>query len=491
VWRYERAVWFQDSMKNSASTLSLPNPTPWLLLAATALAWITLGPGGDLRVWPFAVLLSPLALAAVYVFARRTEVAALTLIAAGAASRFHIELGGLNVRGEYIVIGMLCLSVPFILKRRTTKEHWILPDYLLLTYVALNFTSSLVMSISPPQTVKWALEQAVVVLAYFLLRVFVKSPEVFKRAVHFLAAVSAVGGACGVLSFYSNLLFGTTFGVDLEQYQTIPATHGIMYEANILGAFSAAGLVLALVLYFKERRKLFLYEAALAYAGMAVSVSRGVIIACVIVAAASVIVLAKARLLDWSGMKAAAATLIVTSLIVGPAMVPLYVERFSKLDASDITSDSETTLRLVTMAVAYEDIKEHPVLGNGTSSFQLSVTARELGLEPASDDVAMWISNFELRVLHDTGVIGFAAFCAFLASLTVLCWRLLRREQNAEVQALLLSGLVYCFTFQATEGTLLAFSWVHLGLLACALSIYTPRKDENSLAFGTSNPASG
>src|SRR5260370_26767434 len=235
-----------------------------------------------------------------------------------------------------------------------------------------------------------------------------------------------------------------------------------MYEANILGAFSAAGLVLALVIYFKERRKIFLIEGALAYAGMVVSVSRGVMIAWALVAVVSAIVLARARLLDWPGTRAVAVTLIVTSLIVGPAMLPLYVERLGKLDTSDITSDPETTLRLVTMAVAYEDIKEHPVLGNGTSSFQLAVTSEELGLEPASGDVNMWISNFELRVLHDTGLAGFAVFCAFITALAVLCWKLLRRHANAEGLALRLSGLGYCFTFQATEGTLLAFSWVHL-----------------------------
>jgi len=39
---------------------------------------------------------------------------------------------------------------------------------------------------------------------------------------------------------------------------------------------------------------------------------------------------------------------------------------------------------------------------------------------------------------------------------------------------LMLGALVYSLTFQATEGTLLAFSWVHLGLIGCAVSIYYP-----------------
>src|SRR5262249_8258758 len=209
-----------------------------------------------------------------------------------------------------------------------------------------------------------------------------------------------------------------------------------------------------------------------------VSLSRAAMIASVIAAAVTAVVLLKAKLLDWRGVRNVAATMVVTTLILMPAIAPLYLERFSTLDASAIPRDPETTLRLVTMAVALEDIKEHPILGNGTSSFQLAVSARELGLESGSDEVNMFIGNFEVRLLHDTGIIGLAAFCAFLATLMVSCWKLLRRSLHAEVLALMLSGLVYCLTFQASEGTLLEFSWVPLGLLACAVAIYTPRKDE-------------
>ncbi len=473
-------------MKGSASSLSLPNPTPWLLLMAAAFAWVALRPDGGSRAWLLAIMLSPAAIALVYIFARQRQITVMALIGVGAASRFHFEMAGLNIRVEYIVIGLAFLALPFVVKKRTVKERWIVPDYLLLAYVALNFLSSLVMSIAPAQTMKWAFEQAVVVGAYFLLRFLVTEPQAFVRAVHFLAAAGAVGGACGTLSFYSNRIFGTTFGVDMEQYINVPGTHGIMYEANILGAFGAAGLIMALVLYFKERRPLFLVEAVLAYSGMMVSVCRAAVIASVIVAAIAGILLLRARLLDWRSVTRVAATLVVTTLVLMPAIVPLYVERFSKLDASDVAADSETVLRVVTMFVALEDIAEHPVLGNGTSSFQLAYSGRQLGMDPSSDEVNMWISNFELRALHDTGATGFAAILAFLVALAVSCWRLLRREQHAEVLALLLSGLVYCFTFQTTEGTLLAFSWVHLGLLACGVSIYAPRKHDNALAADVS-----
>jgi hypothetical protein len=37
--------------------------------------------------------------------------------------------------------------------------------------------------------------------------------------------------------------------------------------------------------------------------------------------------------------------------------------------------------------------------------------------------------------------------------------------------ALSAGGVLYAITFQATEATMLAFTWVHLGLLATAVTV--------------------
>jgi O-antigen ligase len=77
-----------------------------------------------------------------------------------------------------------------------------------------------------------------------------------------------------------------------------------------------------------------------------------------------------------------------------------------------------------------------------------------------------------MRVLHDTGIVGLVVFGAFLVSMYRRSRKVLKAESNPELVALLASALVYCISFQATEGTLLAFSWVHLGLIGCAISIF-------------------
>jgi O-antigen ligase len=458
-------------MKNPSSTLSLPNPTPLLLAMGALVAWVLLssdaGPEG---IWLIVALLLPVAGAIMYFLANRPDVGILVLCVAAAMPRFYAMLGGLKARPEHVVIGLLCLAAPVWWKKSAEPVRWIAPDFWLLGYIFFNFLSSYVMSVSPPQTLKWAAQQFLVMLAYFLLRITIVEPKTLRRVMHILIMLGAVEGAYAVLSFFSNLLFDTTFGIGPNQYGSYPGTYGAMYEANILGAFCGACLIMTLVVYFQERKRIFLVAAGLAFAGWVIALSRAAIGGVVIAAMLLAFVERKTHLIDRRGVKAVAATLLVVSLALAPAVVPMYVERFSTV--SDLAEDDNTAWRLTTFAVAVDDIARHPILGNGTSSFQLLITGEEMGFGQDTEETGAWISNIELRVVHDTGAVGFAAFLAFLIALWICCRKVLRKNRSPELLALLFSGVVYCFTFQATEATLLAFSWVHLGLIACAVAMY-------------------
>jgi hypothetical protein len=48
----------------------------------------------------------------------------------------------------------------------------------------------------------------------------------------------------------------------------------------------------------------------------------------------------------------------------------------------------------------------------------------------------------------------------------------LKETPVLELEALVLAFVVYCVSFQFTEGTLLAFTWVHLGMIACAFVLF-------------------
>lgn len=460
-------------MRNPSIAASIPNPTPLLfLIAAMAIwAWLT-GDAGSGTPWITAAVLIPFAGVSVYALSKSPPAAIMVLFVASVLSRFYVDIAGLNARPEHLAVGLLFIVALLIWKRRSDPVPWTIADLLLLGYIALNLISSLTRSIAPIETLKWAIQQILVILAYFLLRIFISGPASLSRAIRMLSLVGALEGAYAIVCFSSNLLFNTTFGVEIEQYGSLPATYGTLFEANILGAFCGASLLIALALYLKERRRHYLLQAALSYSGLVIALSRAAIIASALAIVVLVIVGKKIGLVDPRALRKAGMALVGTSVLLAPVIIPLYVERFSTVQVADVSADADTAVRIVTIGMALDDILQQPILGNGTASFQLLVSNREMGL--GSVDRGAWIGNMEVRVLHDTGIVGLFTFVLFLIYLVMPAWKLVRLQQNAEVLALLVAALIYCMTFQATEGTLLAFSWVHLGLLGCAVSIYNP-----------------
>src|ERR1051326_9149164 len=82
--------------------------------------------------------------------------------------------------------------IPFLWKKREQPVQWILPDYFVLAYIALNFFSSLFLSVDPSQTGKWAAQQVLAILPYFFLRVLITDRARFRWAFHTLLRVGAI-----------------------------------------------------------------------------------------------------------------------------------------------------------------------------------------------------------------------------------------------------------------------------------------------------------
>jgi O-antigen ligase len=457
-------------MKPGSSVASIPNPTP-LLFLLTGLA---------LLLWPDAIgttataVIAAIAVpVALFWLAKSPQVAIVFLLVASAVPRIFIEIAGLKARPEHIVSGMMICTIPFLWKKREQSVQWILPDYLALAYVALIFFSSVFMSVNPTQTGKWAVQQVLAILPYFFLRVLITDRARFRWAFRALLVVGAVTCGYAVLAFYSYAVLGTKFGVEVEQYGmeggNLAATYGLQFEANLLGAYGAALAVMMLVMYLQERRRSFLIGFAFCgLVSMAVSLSRAAIGAAAVAFLLAGFIGWRRSLLNRKLLFNVATACLGAALLVGPFVFLHYMERFSTVDIADPTSDPNTLTRAVQTISAIDEIAKHPVFGGGTASFQLAFDWQNFGMEWQDQG---WIGNTELRVLHDTGAVGLIVFVAFLFSLARRTWKVLKREFSAELLALLLSGVVYSITFQATEGTLLAFSWVQLGLIGCAVSI--------------------
>jgi len=457
-------------MKIGSSTASIPNPTPLLFLIAATAVLLWPDASGVTALVAAAAVAVPIA---AFWLSYSAAGAIIALIIASCAPRLFVEIGGLKARPEHFVCGILCISIFFLWKKRSRPVQWIWSDYLLIAYAGMNLFSSLFMSIEPRQTIKWALQQVLILLTYFFLRVLIQDRKDLRKAFMAVLVVGAVAVVYGIICFYSNLLFRTEFGMTIGQYGDTPAPYGLQYEANLLGSTSGALSVMMLVMYLYERRRRFLVGFALAFAGMAISLSRGALGATVIgLGAVAIIGLRKGLLRRQVVMNVGKATLCAL-LVVLPAVVPQYTERFNTMDIGEPAVDPNTLTRIVQVSSAFEEVLKHPMLGGGTSSFQLAFDWQSLGEEWEEQG---WIGNTEMRVLHDTGIVGLVIFIGFLVSLFRRSKRVLKLGPNPMLVALLASALVYCISFQATEGTLLAFPWVHLGLIGCAIVVISASK---------------
>jgi len=453
-------------MKIGSSTASIPNPTPLLFLITATALLLWPDASGTTALLVGAAITVPIV---VFWMSYSAIGAMIALVIGSAAPRLYVEIGGLKARPEHVICGILCVSILFLRKKRSQPIRWIWPDYLLMAYAVLNLFSSLFMSIEPRQTIKWALQQVLVILAYFFLRVLVKDRAALRKALMALLAVGAATVTYGIICFYSNLLFKTEFGMTIGQYGDTPAPYGLQYEANLLGSYSGALAVMMLVIYLYDHRRRFLVGFAVALSGMAISLSRGALGATFIGLTAVAVFSLKKKLLTRQLLAGIAKATFCALLVVLPAVAPQYIERFNTMDIGEPAVDPNTLTRIVQVTSAFDEITKHPFMGGGTSSFQLAFDWQSLGEDWEEQG---WIGNTEMRVLHDTGIIGLVIFAAFLVSLYRRSRKVLKLQSNPELVALLASVLVYCVSFQATEGTLLAFAWVHLGLIGCAISIF-------------------
>lgn len=466
-----------------ARPFSAPDPTPILFVLGAALALLWAAEYGQASLVIAAIIVIPFLL---FQFSRHRMLAATALIAATALGRFFLDISGLKAYPEHLAVGALALLVPFWIRRFSFRPTLIVADFLLLLYVASNLLSSTLDSPEPRQTFRWAVLQILVIAPYFLLRLVVEDRAALKKIFGVLLAVGTLEAAYTVICFFSGVMFGTTFGMEKEAYGAISAPYGTQREPNIVGSYCGATLIMLLVTYFARPSRKLLAAIAITAAAAAVSLSRAAVAATLVALIFAFVYGLKAEVVRKRTLLKAGLAILVAWMAVAPAIASLYHERLKTVSLANVTEDDTVGPRLLINVLALQDILDHPFFGTGTASFQVMVDLKDIGSEVEGG----WIGNTELRIMHDTGSVGLAVFLSFVIFLIMGSKKVFKRESHPELAALLLSGIVYCIAFQATEGTLLAFSWVHFGLIGCALALFRSNTKEFSAGREPENQSS-
>ena len=402
------------------------------------------------------------------------------LISGSAFCRFAIDLGGLHARPEHLA---LLIAGPVIAWQFLRNRDFELAtyDWLLLWYIVALFLGSGFTSPDPRMTLRWAVLAAVALAPYFILRFLVRSFRDLSRCLNILLTVAVLEAAYAIVCYFSFAVFRSTFGVTPDQYDLVPGTYGTMLEANLLGAYAGAAALLLLALYFsgyrRYRRPAYLAAFCLAFLALFIAMARsaiaGFLVGLLVVVFAAVH-FGKVNSRRIVNIAAVACLIYIFTL---PLTWRALSYRFGTLSAQDVTADQTGTGRLITMALAFPDIQMHPLVGSGANSLKLTVPQ-----SGANEEI--WVGNISVRVLHDSGAFGLAALVGFALALGWNGIRVIRaRAPGWEfVSALLASGILYAISFQATDGSVLSFAWIHAGLLGAAISLCKRAATEGALA---------
>ncbi len=399
------------------------------------------------------------------------------LVLTTAVSHFYIEFQGWKARPDHLVsfLLLLVLAVRILLgwSRPSPASRF---DYLLGGYVFMNYVSSILMSPSRSLSLRWALLTNLVVLPYFLVRFLCTNYSCLRRVFSTVVVVGVVAGGYGIFCFLLNLMFGITTGVYVDKYGPgIPGTFGTLYDSNNFGMYSATCSVMLLSLYlFGEEAGRRRYGAGFLVVLLAtvVSLARAVLLALAVAVLFLAYVAIKKRVLSGQkllqlGMLACAG--ITLSLLVAGSHLGT---RLGVIDPNNLSADSSLIGRVIEDSAALRDIAQHPLIGNGTGSFHLLFDLAEspglFAVLKGESFNFIDVENVTLRMLHDIGIVGFLLMLAFFISLARRVRRIIA-EPNKEgfpiMVGLAAAILLEAVAFQFSDDSLLAFGWIHLGLL--------------------------
>jgi hypothetical protein len=192
-------------------------------------------------------------------------------------------------------------------------------------------------------------------------------------------------------------------------------------NANVVGVMYAVAMIALVGLGMLEglqfrQRLLLLPLLAVVGAGLAKSGSRS---AFLIFAMGVGVLLFQGRSLG-SRTKRIASVLLVVALLAGIIwQIPTVMQRFEKLDSSNLQAQ-EGRVRMI--PVLWEMFLRNPIHGSGPDGYQLELTRRAMPYL-LKDQRLIVAHNLALRLLVETGIVGFLLFSSGVKVALISAWR--------------------------------------------------------------------
>jgi len=319
---------------------------------------------------------------------------------------------------------------------------------------------------------------------YLLVLNFVERDDL-ERFFHRCLWAALAASVIGITAYLLNVAGVPVGGAEVsesaaERLTNAYGAYGTMVEPNIFGSFSAAYLVISVVLLAAAVRvisaprdvRLLRWVAAATAAGLVFSFTRAAWLGALV--GLGLFVALSRRML---GIKIRLRGVFVSLGVAVAAAAVLWVLpgsagdlfRFKVDNLVNIASPT-AFLRLVSYGIALQQTADHPVVGYGTFSFA-ALTLQGADFQRFDNWHNLWIGNYLLLALHDTGVIGLVLWTALIAGILVRGFRAVRRLRavdsglTARTLALAVGIATLLVPFLATTGFTLGYTWLLIGLL--------------------------
>jgi O-antigen ligase len=388
-----------------------------------------------------------------------------------------LALGRTNVRTDQLVTVLMVvgfgLSAVFV-RRRPYLDR---PLALIIGLLALNALTTVFVSPSRGYSTTQVLSLTASWAIYAVLVNGLRTIDEADHATGVLLAAMTVAAMVGIVAFASAVagfpigMANVEGGINGQAY----GAFGTALEPNIFGSMCQSTFVIAaamLLLGAHPRRRVQLWAVVGVTAlGLVVSFTRGAWLG------ALCGLLATALLAPVVGRRVSLARFALPAVAGALAGVWLWTDdgpagvyfRY-KID-NLVNPQSETaTYRLVSYGLAWAQVLQRPIFGWGTFSYA-ALLAEGSDVKQLGVDHALWISNYLLLILHDTGIVGLLVFGALIVAVMRLGLRTARAltperpAAAATVVALVASLIGVLVSFLFTSGFSFTYPWALMGLI--------------------------
>src|ERR1022692_1974568 len=407
----------------------------------------------------------------------------LELLIAASIPRWIIPIHSWKAKPEHFVVAAVGLVALFrIIARKQEWKSLGKVEFLLLALLAMNFITSIMVSPNRVSSLRWVLLLTLAVSPFFLLLQIIRTEEQLDKLMVLWLWVGAFGALFGIFCFLSHLAFRTEFGVTIVDFLGfMQEVHGSLWEPNIFGSYCTCFAVMFLF-YFLDGAPQNPWHLAgffLTTVGGLLSLARQGWVCLISVGTLVLLYNLRRRTIRLKHLAPILASVLIT-LVVGVMTMADLSERIAGL-TGEAAEDPTVVRRVGMLALAMQDIVQHPVVGLGTGSLGLLYIADSDSTYEGVDKA--WLGSLFVGIMHDTGLIGIGIFIWFTVELGRRAWRVLaapvRAPARTAVGALSAGVLVFLIAYQFTDASTFALTWVQFGLMGVALRLAEVRSGPN------------